>query len=116
MKFEFTNGDPITEEEAIAEAAAMGLHIEAFDSDRAEDTELHWHDFEVNVWLISGEASYATADGTVYEAKPGCRLKAPAGWVHQELMSPTHRMVTGTNIPRAEWTEPVKKPVVELSA
>ena len=96
MEFEFTRGDPIIEQEALAEAEKMGLHAVAYDTEHTEDTEVHWHEFNVNIWLISGEANFATPDGTVYEAKPGCRLTAPAGWLHQELVSSTHRLVVGT--------------------
>ena len=112
MEFEFTQGDPITEQEALAEAEKMGLHAVAYDTEHTEDTEVHWHEFNVNIWLISGEANFATPDGTVYEAKPGCRLTAPAGWLHQELVSSTHRLVVGTNIPAAEWNQPINKPAI----
>ena len=115
MEFTFTQGDPITEEEALAEAQKMGLHAFAFDTEVEEDSELHWHEFKAAIWLISGEANLATEDGTVYEAKPGCRLTAPAGWLHRELTSQTHRLVIGTDIPSQDWTQPVNRPAAELS-
>lgn len=114
MEFTFTQGDPLTEEEALVEAEKMGLHALAIDIESSEDNELHWHEFAAAIWLISGEANLATEDGTVYEAKPGCRLTAPAGWLHRELSSPTHRLVLGTDIPVERWTQPVDKPAAEL--
>jgi len=109
MKFEFFTGVPISEEQALSEAAEMGLHAIAYDHQQTEDSEVHFHEFNVNIWLISGEAAFATLDGEIYEAKSGCRLSAPAGWLHQELISPTHRVVLGTNIPASEWTQPIDK-------
>ncbi len=46
MEYEFTTGAPITEEEALAQVAAMGLHGLAFDDVHDEDETLHWHEFE----------------------------------------------------------------------
>ena len=115
MEFEFVQGDPITEEEAFAEAKKLGLHAFAFDTDTQHDTDLHWHEFSATIWLVSGEANVATEDGTVYHATPGCRLSAPAGWLHKELVSPTHRLVIGTDIPVESWSQPIDKPATELS-
>ena len=115
MEFEFVQGEPISEEEALAEAKKLGLHAFAFDTETAADTDLHWHEFSATIWLVSGEANLATEDGTVYHATPGCRLSAPAGWLHQELVSPAHRLVIGTDIPVERWSQPVDKPAAELS-
>ena len=115
MEFEFVQGDPITEEEAFAEAKKLGLHAFAFDTDTQHDTDLHWHEISATIWLVSGEANVATEDGTVYHATPGCRLRAPAGWLHKELVSPTHRLVIGTDIPVESWSQPIDKPATELS-
>ena len=115
MEFEFVQGDPITEEEAFAEAKKLGLHAFAFDTDTQHDTDLHWHEFSATIWLVSGEANLATEDGAVYHATPGCRLSAPAGWLHQELVSPAHRLVIGTDIPVESWSQPIDKPPAKLS-
>lgn len=116
MKFEFVAGVPISEEQALREAAELGLHAIAYDNHQTEDSEVHFHEFNVNIWLISGEAAFATPDGEIYKAKSGCRLSAPAGWLHQELVSPTHRLVLGTNIPASEWTQPIDKTGPAVSA
>ena len=116
MEFKFTQGEPISEEEALAEAEKLGLHAFTLDTETSTDTDLHWHEFAVNLWLVSGEAHLETADGTKYHAKPGCRLSAPAGWLHRELVSPIHKLVIGTDIPVSEWTQPIDKPAADLSA
>ena len=114
MEFTFTQGDPLTEEEALAEAEKMGLHALAIDIESSEDNELHWHEFGATLWLIEGAASLADEHGTIYEAKPGCRITAPAGWLHRALASPTHRLVVGADIPFEDWTAPLNKPPADL--
>ena len=59
MEYEFTTGAPITEEEALAQVAAMGLHGLAFDDVHDEDETLHWHELEGVTWVISGTGSLA---------------------------------------------------------
>ena len=115
MEFEFKQGDPITEQEAFTQAEKLGLHAFAFDTETPRNTDLHWHAFSATIWLVAGEANLATEDGTVYHATPGCRISAPAGWLHQELVSPAHRLVLGTDIPVESWSQPIDKPAAELS-
>ena len=45
-----------------------------------------------------GEDSCAVGDGTVTETGPGCRVEAPAGWLHRNLAGPTQRIVECTNL------------------
>ena len=52
MEFKFTQGEPISEEEALAEAKKLGLHAFTLDTETSTDTDLHWHEFEVNLWLV----------------------------------------------------------------
>ena len=54
MDYEFTTGAPITEQEALEQVAAMGLHGLAFDDVHEDDETLHWHEFEGVTWVISG--------------------------------------------------------------
>jgi len=114
MDFEFTTSEPVTEDEALLEAGKMGLHALAINLEIPEDEELHWHEFGATLWLIEGEASLADEHGTIYEAKPGCRITAPAGWLHRALASPTHRLVIGADIPFEDWTAPLNKPPADL--
>mgnify|MGYP002684890341 FL=1 len=85
MDYEFTTGEPITEEDALAQIAAMGIHGFAFDDIHEKDETLHWHEFESVAWVISGTGSFADESGKVTLLQPGCRAKAPAGWLHRSL-------------------------------
>ncbi len=109
MEYKFTTGAPITEEEALAEVAELGLHGLAFDVDEADDEKLHWHEFDSVSWVISGTGSFADEHGNVTEVAPGCRLEAPAGWLHRALAGQSYRIVLGTNIPGDQWTAPINK-------
>ena len=116
MEYEFTTGAPITEEEALAQVAAMGLHGLAFDDVHDEDETLHWHEFEGVTWVISGTGSFADEHGNVTTVAPGCRLRAPAGWLHRTLAGTHTRLVIGTNLPGEHWTAPIDKDPAERPA
>jgi hypothetical protein len=109
MDYEFTIGDPITEADALEQVAAMGLHGLAFDDDHDRDELLHWHEFESVVWVISGTGSFADEHGQVTRVEPGCRLQAPAGWLHRTLAGTATRVVIGTDLPGEAWTMPINK-------
>lgn len=109
MEYEFTTGAPITEQEALEQVAAMGFHGLAFDDAHDQDETLHWHEFEAVSWVISGTGSFADEHGNVTHVEPGCRLRAPAGWLHRTLAGTRTRIVLGTNLPFEEWTEPINK-------
>ena len=109
MDYEFTIGDPITEAVALQQAAAMGLHGLAFDDVHDRDEQLHWHEFESVAWVISGTGSFADEHGQVTQVEPGCRLQAPAGWLHRTLAGTATRVVLGTNLPGEAWTMPINK-------
>lgn len=109
MDYEFTQGEPISEQEALGQIAAMGLHGLAFDDVHDEDEVLHWHEFAVVSFVISGTGSFADEHGNVTHLRPGCRLQAPAGWLHRTLAGTAVRIVIGTNLPYGEWTMPIDK-------
>ena len=109
MGYEFNTGAPITEQEALDQVAAMGLHGLAFDDVHDEDEPLHWHEFAGVTWVISGTGSFADEHGTVTHVQPGCRVAAPAGWLHRTLAGTRTRLVIGTNLPGSEWTSPIDK-------
>lgn len=109
MEYEFTIDEPITEDQAIAQVAAMGWHALAFDDVHAEDEVLHWHEFEAVTWVISGTGSFADEYGNVTHVQPGCRAQAPAGWLHRTLAGTETRLVIGTNLPGEVWTSPINK-------
>jgi len=116
MEYEFTTGPPITETEALAAVEEMGLHGLAFDIDLSEDEELHWHEFASVSWVISGEGRFCGEDGVVVDASAGCRLQAPAGWLHRNLAGPPYRVVLGSDLPGDRWTMPINKEPAERPA
>jgi hypothetical protein len=109
MDYLFQRGTPISEAAALAQIADLGLHGLAFDQDLQEDEPLHWHEFDSVSFVISGTGSFADEAGTVTEVSPGCRLEAPAGWLHRNLGGPAYRIVLGTSIPGDQWTAPINK-------
>jgi hypothetical protein len=109
MDFEFTTGVTMTQAEALEEVAAMGWHAIAFDEVVDEDEALHWHEFDAVTWVISGTGAFADEHGNVTRTEPGCRLRAPAGWLHRVLAGSQNRVVTGTNLPGESWTDPINK-------
>ena len=109
MDYEFTTGTPITEQDALEQVAAMGLHGLAFDDVHEVDETLHWREFEGVTWVISGTGSFADESGSVTLVEPGCRLRAPAGWLHRTLAGTQTRLVIGTNLPGEVWTSPIDK-------
>ena len=109
MEYQVTHGDPIREQEALDQIAAMGFHGIAFDSVHDDDSALHWHEFEAVTFVISGTASFGNEHGDVTHAQPGCQLNAPAGFLHRELAGSDARIVIGTNLPYSDWTMPIDK-------
>ena len=95
MDYLFETGTPITEGEALAKLAELGLHSLAFDLDLHQDEPLHWHEFDSVSFVISGTGSFADEHGDVTDVGPGCRLEAPAGWLHRNLAGPPYRVVLG---------------------
>ena len=54
MQYCFTQGAPVSEREALAEAAELGFEAFAFDVAFDEDETVHWHEFDSVSWVISG--------------------------------------------------------------
>lgn len=109
MEYLFEQGQPVSEADALAEAAALGFHALAFDQITPQDEPLHWHEFDSVSWVIEGTGAFADSDGTVTQIQPGCRLEAPAGWLHRNLAGPPVRLVVSTNLPGDRWTAPIDK-------
>lgn len=109
MGYEFRTGEPIAEQQALDEAAALGLHALAFDDAHDEDETLHWHEFGAVNWVISGTASIEDEHGNRIHAGPGCRIEAPAGFLHRTLAGTNARLVIGTDLPGEVWTAPLNK-------
>jgi hypothetical protein len=107
--YKCSQDSPITEEEALRLAADMGLHSLAFDLVVNEDEPLHWHEFSSVSWVIEGTGAFNDEQGNVTEVSPGCRLEAPAGWLHSNLAGPPIRLVLATDLPGEQWTMPIDK-------
>jgi hypothetical protein len=116
MQYRFSQDAPITEEDALALAADMGFEVLAFDLIVDADEPLHWHEFDSVTWVIDGTGAFGDADGNVTQVSPGCRLEAPAGWLHRNLAGPPVRVVLSTSIPGAQWTAPIDKDPAERPA
>lgn len=109
MEYRFTQGPPISEDEALARVADRGLHALAFDLVVDVDEPLHWHEFDSVTYVVDGTGAFADADGNVTQVQPGCCLEAPAGWLHRNLAGPPVRVVLGTSLPGEAWTAPIDK-------
>jgi hypothetical protein len=116
MDYEITTGAPITEQEALEQVAAMGFHWLAFDDVHEHDEKLHWHEFATVAWVIAGSGAFADESGHVTRIEPGCRVQAPAGWLHRTLAGTHTRLVIGTDLAGREWTSPIDKQPAERPA
>jgi len=116
MEYKFTQGPPVSEADALAEAAAMAFHSFAFDVIVEEDEPLHWHEFNSVTWVIEGTGAFRDVDGKLTEVSPGCRLEAPAGFLHRALAGPPIRVVVATDTPYKQWTMPIDKDPAQLPA
>ncbi len=110
MEYLFEQREPISESDALAEAAALGFHALAFDQITPEDEPLHWHEFDSVTWVIDGTGAFEDGEGKITQIQPGCRVEAPAGWLHRNLASEAVRLVVSSNLPGSEWTAPIDKP------
>ena len=106
----------MTEEDALGQAADMGFHSMAFDLVVDEDEPLHWHEFNAVTWVIDGTGAFRDADGKVTKVSPGCRLDAPAGFLHSNLAGPPLRVVLATDLPGEQWSTPIDKDPADLRA
>lgn len=113
MEYTFSQGARITEEAALEQAADMGFHAMAFDVIVNEDESLHWHEFDAVTWVIDGVGALRNGDDELIEVSAGCRIDAPAGFLHRNLAGPPVRVVLATNLPYQEWTTPIDKDPAE---
>ena len=81
----------------------------------AQDSELHWHDFNAVVFVLEGTAIIGFEDGTVQQCGAGARVTASAGVVHQEMQGTNYRGIFGYDVDPAERTLPINKPVVAIA-
>lgn len=107
---EITEGCFTAEAEAFAEIEAMGWNALARDVVIPADEELHWHDFDAVVFIVSGKLRAADENGAITEAGPGSRIRTGAGFLHRELAGAAYRAVFGFKIKLSEFTQPINKP------
>ena len=93
----------------------MGFYgLGSADDATGEIEDLHWHDFDVVAYVLSGEASAELADGTIITVGPGTVVRLPAGTVHKDVPGDPYRRVLGFSIPPFEMTQPLNRPVDQL--
>ena len=107
---EITEGCFTAEAEAFAEVESMGWNALVRDIFIPADEELHWHDFEAVVFIVSGALRAADENGAIAEAGPGSRIRTGAGFLHRELAGAAYRAVFGFKIKLSEFTQPINKP------
>ncbi len=109
-----SSGD-ISEAGALAAVEEMGFHgFGSADDATGQIEELHWHDFDVVAYILSGEASAELGDGTIITAGAGTVVRVPRGTVHKDVPGDPYRRVLGFSIPPAEMTEPFNRPLDQL--
>ena len=102
-----------TEEEAIAEAKANGRHVLTVDFP-AIKSEVHWHDFDAEVYVLEGTAQVTDVDaGTTYTCSKGTKLSAPARTLHSENHE-AYRAVLAMSVDPASLTPPIDLPPEQL--
>ena len=112
---EFTQGEPLTEEQALAHVESLGYYSLVFDDVHETDEELHWHEFDSVAMVVAGTGSFADETGAVTNIEPGCMVTAKAGWLHRTLAGTNTRVVLGSNTPYSEWSHPINKDPVSRS-
>jgi len=114
MSFECNANHFETEGEAIANIEAAGGHAVAFDFP-AKDGDWHWHDFDSEVWVVSGALGVVFEDSdALFEYPAGTRVIAPCRVIHREVHG-DYRAVIGFSIDPATLTQPIDKPPADLA-
>jgi uncharacterized RmlC-like cupin family protein len=109
MQCELTPNAFTTEAEAIAEIEARGWC--AFAADMPADTsELHFHDFDSVIYVVSGRPRLELEDGTPVQCGAGTRVELPRDLIHREATE-AYRAVFGISVALADLTQPINKPV-----
>jgi uncharacterized protein YjlB len=110
-KYTITENHFTTEEQALAEIAAKGWHAVTRDSVGVDDA-LHWHDFDIVAFIVSGTASATLEDGRVISTDAGSRVEIPAGTAHHDgTPGCQYRAVVGFSVSPSAFTQPINKPL-----
>lgn len=114
MKYSLTADHFSTREEALAEIAARGWHALEHDA-RAEQDELHWHDYDSVAFVLSGTCRIAFEDGSVLEGGAGSWIEQPSHVVHRSG-NRVYQAVYGFSIRLEDMSQPICKPVEALES
>jgi hypothetical protein len=112
VDYTVTEGYFSTRQEALAEIAARGWHAVAY-SVPAEETDLHWHDYEAVVFVLEGISRTVFEDGSVMEGGSGARIDQPSCVLHRSG-STAFKAVFGFSVSLEDMSQPIVKPASEL--
>jgi hypothetical protein len=112
MGYTVTEGHFTTRDEAVAEIVGRGWEAVEYEVP-AEETELHWHDYEAVAFVLDGTLETVFEDGSLLTCGPGARVEQPSRLLHRSGSS-SYRAVFGFSVPRADMTRPISKPASEL--
>jgi hypothetical protein len=112
VDYTVTEGCFSTREEALAEIAARGWHAVEY-SVPAEETELHWHDYDAVVFVLDGISRTVFEDGRVTEGGPGARIDQPSRVLHRSGSS-AFKAVFGFSVRLEDMSQPIVKPASDL--
>jgi len=113
MKYTVTECHFSTREEALAEIVARGWHAMEYQVP-AEETEMHWHDYDAVAFVLEGTLRTVFEDGSEIECGPGSRVEQPSRVVHRSDSS-AYQAVFGFSVRREDMTRPISKPVADLA-
>ena len=109
MRYSVNKQHFTSEAEARVEIEAAGFHAMLIDVP-AEHNELHFHDFDTQFYILAGGLKLVVGDtGATYDVRPGDRVVASAGWVHQEVHD-GFVAVFGFSVDPATLSMPINKP------
>lgn len=105
-------GPELSEQQALAVLAENYPFTTVLDVP-AVDNEAHWHQFNAEFYILSGELVLTTADNQHHTCTAGTRVVVPTRIIHAER-SAGYRIALGTSVMPEEFGDPVDRPVSEL--
>ena len=112
MEYTVTDGYCSAPQVAFAEIAACGWHAVEY-SVPAEETELHWHDYDAVVFVLDGISRTVFADGSVMEGGPGARIDQPSRVLHRSGHS-AFKAAFGFSVSMEVMSRPISEPASDL--
>ena len=96
--------------QAYEEIEAMGYHEMRFDFP-AEENELHWHDFDSELYVTGGELTvWVDGEDDLFTCHRGAKIVATGGTIHREQTS-GYSAVIGVSVAPESQTQPINKPL-----